>query len=100
MSVESPRIMEAIAGYWQQIGLSPEISTINWNTYLSTKHGTCKTAGSTDTCAKFAMADMMVKVEIFLMPNNPQIIDEDESSYAIYQNNAKGTIVKNVLIGR
>ena len=90
--VESPRIMEAIAGYWQQIGLSPKISTINWNTYLSKNIGTCKTAGSVVLVPNSAMADMMVKAEIFLMPNCSQIMDQDEGSYAIYQNNAKGTI--------
>ena len=32
-SPESPRIMEALAGYWQQIGLDPKITIIDYATY-------------------------------------------------------------------
>ena len=32
---EAPRIMEALAGYWQQIGLDPKITVIDYNAYYS-----------------------------------------------------------------
>ena len=34
-SQEAPRIMEALASYWQQIGLDPKITVIDYNTYYS-----------------------------------------------------------------
>ena len=42
---ETPRIMEALAGYWQQIGLDPKITVIDYNTYYNKNIVTCKTAG-------------------------------------------------------
>ena len=30
---ETPRLMEALAGYWQQIGLDPKITVIDYATY-------------------------------------------------------------------
>ena len=32
---ETPRLMEALASYWQQIGLDPKITVINYATYSS-----------------------------------------------------------------
>ena len=41
---ESPRLMEALAGYWQQIGLDPKITVIDYNTYYVSRMSV-KTAG-------------------------------------------------------
>ena len=32
---ETPRVMEALAGYWQQIGLDPKITVIDYNAYTA-----------------------------------------------------------------
>ena len=90
-SAESPRIMEALAAYWQQIGLDPKITVIDYNTYYSKNIVLCKTAGNVALVPNSAIADMLAKAEIFLFPNGAQVINQDAGSYAIYKNNPKMT---------
>jgi len=90
-TTETPRIAEALAAYWQQIGLDPKITVIAYNTYFSKNIVTCKTAGDISLNAIGSIADMLSKTETFLFPNNPQVVVEDEGSYAIYQNDPRRT---------
>jgi len=45
LSAEAPRVMEALAGYWQQIGLNAQIVTMDYNAYYTKNVVPCKTAG-------------------------------------------------------
>ena len=83
--------MEALAGYWQQIGLDPKIVNINWNTYLTNNIVKGKTAGDVWLTPMNSIADQLSKFELFFMPNVTQVTYEDEGSYAVYQDNPKGT---------
>ena len=81
--------MEALAGYWQQIGLDPKITVIDYNTYYSKNIVPCKTAGDVSLIRIGSIADMLSKVELFLMPNAVNVVFQDEGSYAIYRDNPK-----------
>jgi ABC-type transport system substrate-binding protein len=95
---ESPRVAEALAGYWQQIGLDPKIEVIDYNTYYSRNIIKCITAGNVWITPIGAIADQMSKVEFYLMPNVVQVMYEDEGSYAIYKNNPNGTFKERVAL--
>jgi ABC-type transport system substrate-binding protein len=98
---EMPRMMEALAGYWQQIELDPKITVIDYNTYVSKNIHPCKTAGEISLNMFAPIADMLSRTEFFLMPNALNILFEDEGSYAIYNNNPKATIEeRNVVVDK
>ena len=82
---EVPRIMEALAGYWQQIGLDPKITAIEYATYNLRNISAGKTAGDVFIIALAPVADELSRVELMMLPNVSQPIYEDEGSYAIYQ---------------
>jgi peptide/nickel transport system substrate-binding protein len=89
---ETPRIMEAMAGYWQQIGLDPKITVIDYNTYNIKNIATCKTAGEVSLGQLTVIADMLSRPELFLMPNAMVSIYQDEGSYAIFTKGPNATI--------
>ena len=89
---ETPRIVEALAGYWQQIGLNPRITVIDYNTYNTKNAVPCKTAGDVSLFRISVKADMLDQAALNLMPNAVAAVYEDEGSYAIYQNNPKATM--------
>jgi ABC-type transport system substrate-binding protein len=91
-SVEAPRISEALAGYWQQIGLDPKITVIDYNTYLTKNIAKCKTAGDVSLVQIGSTTDMLSKAEVFLVPNATNVVYLDEGSYAIYKDSPKLTI--------
>jgi ABC-type transport system substrate-binding protein len=84
---EMPQIAEALAGFWQGIGLDPKITVIDYNTYNNKNILTCKTAGDTYLLGLTVVADQMSRIEMSMMPGGISIGFEDEGSYAIYQNN-------------
>jgi ABC-type transport system substrate-binding protein len=89
---ETGRIMEALAGYWQQIGLKPEISIINYATYYSKNSVPCKTAGDISIISMGVTAEMLTKAENFFFPNATDVVFQDEGSYTIYKDNPKATM--------
>jgi peptide/nickel transport system substrate-binding protein len=82
---ESPRVMEALASYWQQIGLAPKITVIDYAAHNAKNRVPCKTAGQVFLVRVSPGADMMSRTEIYLMPNGSTVLFEDEVSYAIYK---------------
>ena len=97
-SAVSQRVMEALAGYWQQIGLDPKITVIDYNVYYSKNIVPCKTTGEIFLYTSGSTADMLTKVETFLMPNATNVVFQDEGSYAIYKDNPKATIEERVAV--
>jgi len=68
----APQLMEALAGYWQQIGLDPKIVNINWNTYLTNNIVKGKTAGDLWLTPMNSIADQLSKFELFLCLMQPR----------------------------
>ena len=66
---ETPRIMEALAGFWQQIGLDPKITVVDYNTYLTKNCNPCKTANEVALTSFGPVGDMLSKVDVYLIPN-------------------------------
>jgi peptide/nickel transport system substrate-binding protein len=88
-SQEAPRIAEALAAYWQEIGLDPQITVVDWSTYYTRNIGRCKTAGEVWIMPIGAIADMLTKAQIFLIPNAVQTVYQDDGSAAIYNGISK-----------
>ena len=86
---ETPRLMEALAGYWQQIGLQPQIVTIDWNTYNTKNIKTLKTAGDVFMLRQSTGADMLARAELFFMPNVTSVLYQDVGSVLIYNGNPR-----------
>jgi ABC-type transport system substrate-binding protein len=82
---ETPRVVEAIAGYWQQIGLDPKITAIDYTTYNNNNRLTLKTAGDISLARIGYGADLLEKGATWLMPNYPMAYFQDEGSYALWQ---------------
>ncbi len=82
---QAPRVMEALAGYWEQIGLKPQIATMDYNAYYAQYVVPCKTAGDVTLTPINSVADQLAKAELFLFPNVQQVVFQDEGSYAIYK---------------
>jgi len=85
LAPETPRVMEALAAYWEMIGLSPKIVMIDYNTYYSNNTLKCKTAGNVNLIPVNSVADQLAKAELFLFPNVASPVFMDEGSYAIYK---------------
>jgi peptide/nickel transport system substrate-binding protein len=84
LAAETPRVMEALAGYWEQIGLKPKIVVIDYATYYNKNVVTTKTAGAVNILPVNSVADQLAKAELFLFPNVASPIFQDEGSNAIY----------------
>jgi ABC-type transport system substrate-binding protein len=84
--------MEAVTNYWQQIGLNPKITVIEYNAYLGKNIVPCKTAGDVFLGAFSPRADVLAIAQMYLFPNAVQVLFEDEGSNAIYKNNPKATM--------
>jgi peptide/nickel transport system substrate-binding protein len=84
-SPEVPRIVEAVASYWQQIGLDPKITAIDQPTFNSKYIYTGKSAGTLSVGVLSLVADQMSKAELYLLPNVVSPFFEDAGSYAIYK---------------
>jgi ABC-type transport system substrate-binding protein len=89
---ESPRIMEALVGYWQQIGLDPKITMIEYAVFNANYRHTLKTAGGVSLIRLSAVGDNLSRVEQDLMPDGLPTIYEDEGSWAIFKGNPKSTL--------
>ena len=95
---ESPRIMEALAAYWKQIGLDPQITMIDYASYNSKNTNKAKTAGDVFFAPIGQIADMLSRAEMFLLPNVASPYFQDEGSYAIYSNNPKVTFEERIAL--
>ena len=91
---EMPRVMEALCGFWQQIGLDPKITVIDYNTYNGKNRYPCKTAGEVSICAFSPIADMLSRTELYLMPNVSSVYFQDNGSYAIYKESPKNATIE------
>lgn len=91
-SPEIPRVIEALAGYWEQIGLNPKIQMTNYTTYTSQNYNPAKTAGNVSVGVLSIIADQLGKFELYLLPNVYVPFYQDAGSYAIYRDNPHGTI--------
>jgi peptide/nickel transport system substrate-binding protein len=91
---ESARIMEALAGYWQQIGLDPKIVVIDYNTYNNNYRSKLQTAGDVSFGAMAPVADILSRVELHLLPNVTTSYYQDPGSYAIYQEMPKNSTLE------
>jgi ABC-type transport system substrate-binding protein len=87
----APQVVEAMAGYWQAIGLKPQITTIDYNTYLTKNIAKCQTSGDVWLNIISVIADQLSKAETFLIPSVNQLTFEDAGSYAIYRDSPKAT---------
>ena len=89
---ENPRVAEALAGFWQAIGLDPKIVVIDYATYNSKHRAIGKTAGELSIDSDSTIADILTKVELYYMPNVSSPYYQDEASYAIYKESPNATI--------
>jgi ABC-type transport system substrate-binding protein len=86
---ETPRVVEALAGYWQQIGLDPKITVIDYNTY-SAQRREFKTAGDIALFKYATTSDMLDKANLVMTADCPVPLFQDEESYATWkEGNAK-----------
>jgi ABC-type transport system substrate-binding protein len=81
---ETQRVVEAMAGYWQQIGLDPKITTTDFGRYASLRQQ-AKMAGEINLIKINQIADMMDRVGGQLMPGSWGPLFEDEASYTLYK---------------
>jgi ABC-type transport system substrate-binding protein len=86
---EAPRIMEALASYWQQTGLDPKITVIDYNAYTALRNQ-AKTAGDVALFKITVGSDMLDRCGLILIPGSPVPLFQDEWSYATWkEGNAK-----------
>lgn len=97
-AADGQRVAEALAGYWEQIGLDPKINIISHSTYYSSYVLRCKTAGDVWITPINSIADQLSKAELFFIPNVMNLVYQDAESYAIYRDNPKGTIEERSLL--
>jgi ABC-type transport system substrate-binding protein len=88
---ETPRLMEALAGYWQQIGMDPKITVIDYATYTAKNINPTKAAGDVFEVRVSPVADMLSRAEQYLLPGAMTVIYQDPGSYVIYRDNPKMT---------
>ena len=88
---DNPRVVEALAGFWQQIGLKPKIIMIDYGTYNSSHRTTAKTAGEVSIESDATIADLLLKVEMYFLPNVVAPMFQDAGSYALYKDSPKAT---------
>jgi peptide/nickel transport system substrate-binding protein len=81
---ETPRVMEALCGYWQQIGLDPKISAIEYSAFKASQQQ-AKTAGGVSILRISPGADLLDRAALFIMPGGMAAGYEDEGSYAIFK---------------
>ena len=81
-AAETPRLVEAIAGYWQQIGLDPQITTIEYATYNLKYRTPNKMAGEISLYKIGIVGDYLSRVEMYLLPNVVSPVYQDTGSYA------------------
>ena len=74
-----------MAGYWQQIGLDPKITAIEYAAYNNNNRLPLKTAGDISLAKMPPAADLLERDATFLMPNYPMAFFQDEGSYAIWK---------------
>jgi ABC-type transport system substrate-binding protein len=98
---QTPRIAEALAGYWQQIGLAPKIINIDYNAYQIKNIVPAKTAGDLSLWNTASAADELSRIELNFMPGSIPALFQDEGSYAIYRDNPHGTLEeRNVVVDK
>lgn len=89
---EAPRVMEALAYYWQQIGLDPQLVAVEQTIYARDR-SFAKTAGTLGAQTIAPGADMLEKANTFLIPGSPAALFMDEGSWAIIkEGSAKITV--------
>jgi peptide/nickel transport system substrate-binding protein len=81
---ETPRVVEAIAAYWQQIGLDPKITMVDYNAY-SAQRREFKTAGDVALFKFVTAADMFDKSIMIMTPDCPVPLFQEEASYTIWK---------------
>jgi ABC-type transport system substrate-binding protein len=81
---ECPRVIEAMVGYWQQIGLDPKITVSEQPAYVARRQY-LKNPGELAPQPIAQGADMLEKATMFLMPSGAAMIYQDEGSYAIWK---------------
>jgi ABC-type transport system substrate-binding protein len=80
---ETPRVVEALVGYWKQIGLDPKIKVIDYATFSKIR-AQGKTAGMVSTQRISQTADVLEKAGTFFMPGSGAATYQDEGAYAIW----------------
>jgi len=95
---ETPRIMEILASYWQQIGLDPKIVAVDFNAYNSNYRHNLKTAGNLSLYRLSAKGDNLARIEADFMPNGLAIIYQDEGSVAIWKESLKSTLEERLVL--
>ena len=90
-AAEAPRLMEAVAGYWQQIGLDPKITSMDYGSYTSKSINKAQTAGDVFLVLITPIADMLSRIEMTFMPNATQPGYQDAASLAMLQENPRAT---------
>jgi len=91
---EMPRVVEALAGYWQQIGLDPKITAVDFAVYQKNNRNTLKTAGEVSLGSMSPVADILSRVGLHLMPNVIVPYYQDAGSYAIYKETPKNATLE------
>ena len=81
---ETPRLMEALAGYWQQIGLDPQITPVDYTAY-SVGRNALKIAGEVSIMQVTMRADMLDYCALHFMPDCIVYQFQDEESFVIWQ---------------
>ena len=85
LSAEAPRVIEAVCGYWEQIGIKPKIVNIDYATYLNTHIIPRKTAGEVYLTPINTIADQLAKYEASFIPGVTNLSYQDAAEYAIYE---------------
>jgi ABC-type transport system substrate-binding protein len=84
-SPETPRVVEALVGYWQQIGLDPKIVVADLDAYSAQYRNTLRNAGKIALNRNSPKIDMLDVAGLQLMPGGMVIHYQDEASYAIWK---------------
>ena len=80
-----PRVVEAMASYWKQIGLDAKITIVDQIAYNGKFLQSCKTAGEISLHNITSGADPLDKATLHLMPGGQSTVYQDEASYVIYK---------------
>jgi peptide/nickel transport system substrate-binding protein len=82
---ETPRLMEVLCAYWEQIGLKPQITAMDYSAFGAQHRTPLKMAGELSLFRFTPVADMLDKMTVHLLPGAQAEIFMDEGSYAIWQ---------------
>ncbi len=98
LSAEAPQVMEAVCGFWEQIGLKPKITNIDYNYYYNNNIVMRKTAGQVYITPINSIADQLTKFEQSFLPIAATVTYEDQGAYDIWNTSSKATLEERLAV--